>query len=118
MDDRQVIRWFGILALLALTVGCQSGLYAWGTYEESVHALCLNFEEADLQETRAQLDEQLSRLRDHGLPPGPGMYAQLGYLEYLVGNHEVAMGHFNAEKTLYPESTVFMDGLLRRMTAQ
>ncbi|MFT5287899.1 MAG: hypothetical protein ACI8TQ_004087 [Planctomycetota bacterium] len=113
-----MIRLICGLALLVLTASCQSGIYAWGSYEESVYALCHNFEDADLQETCAQLEEQVSRLRDHGLAPGPGMYAQLGYLEYLVGNHEVAAGHFNVEKTLYPESTVFMDGLLRRMAAQ
>ena len=118
MDSRQVSRVLLGLAALLLTASCQSGLYSWGSYEDSVHALCFNFEEADLTETLAHLDEHVSRLRDHGLPPGPGMYAQLGYLEYLAGNQEIAAGHFKAEKGLYPESSVFMDGLLRRMGAQ
>ena len=107
------------LALLMLIASCQSsGLYSWGPYEDSVYALCNDFADSDQTEIRAQLDAHVSRLRDHGLIPAPGMYAQLGYLEYLAGNYELAAGHFNAEKNLYPESAVFMDGLLKRMAAQ
>ncbi len=103
-------------ALGLLLAGCQSSaLYEWGPYEDSVHALCTDFVESDPVEELAGLDLHVSRLAEEDRVPPPGVHAQLGYLEYLAGNADAAVRHFEAEKTLYPESTVFIDGLLRRM---
>lgn len=101
--------------LLLLGASCQSGLYSWGPYEDGAYHLCTDFVDESPVEVLAELDEHISELRDRDRAPAPGMHAQAGYLEYLVGNRDAAVRHFEAEKSLYPESTVFIDGLLRRM---
>ncbi len=45
------------------------------------------------------------------------MHAQLGYLDERTGDHESAVLEFTAERELYPESAVFIDGLLRPASA-
>lgn len=111
-------RAWAAAVLLLVAGGCRSGLYDWGPYEDGVYALCHDFVEADVNEVLAELDEHVAELRASDRFPGPGVHAQLGYVEYLVGNRDAAVRHFEAEKALYPESTVFMDGLLRRIGAK
>lgn len=101
-----------------LLAGCSgdSSLYYWGSYEDSVYALCLDFEGKEgLLAYVDALNADVEALHLEDKAPPPGMHAQLGYLEYMAGNVGAAVRNFEAEKQLYPESTVFIDGVLRRI---
>jgi len=104
-------------ALMLLGGGCggSKGLYDWGPYEASVYALCHDFTDEDLLAQIEALNAHVEGLRAEDRLPAPGVHSHLGYLEYLAGNADAAARNFEAEKDLYPESTVFIDGLLRRM---
>lgn len=106
----------GLLALLL--TGCQGGpLYEWGSYEDSVYRVC---EQPDGFETQAEIERMEALVAkanesERGVPPG--IHAHLGYLYYTIGDVDSAAAAFESEKELYPESVVFIDGLMKRMKA-
>ncbi len=113
----------GVLAGIVMTAaGCQTTLYDWGSYQQSVwltyaqpaengadvgKQIDVLAKEIHQTETRAKAGT-LSRVP-------PGKYAHLGYLYALQGDSVSARQSFEAEKRLYPESATFIDGLLARM---
>jgi len=108
-----------VLALILGASGCADpstpDRYYWGSYEACVGALCRNPSGEHLQEEIRSLSGDIEKARIRGRPVAPGVHAHLGYLYYLSGNYESAALEFTAEKELYPESAVFMDGTLARM---
>jgi hypothetical protein len=65
----------------------------------------------EVQRISDQIDQTI--LDNRAVPPGVRAY--LGYLSYLAGDYAAAEEHFVAEKEHFPESAVFVDGVLRRM---
>ena len=64
----------------------------------------------------AKLSENIEQARAQGKPVPPGVHAHLGYLYFLQGNPSAAQQEFETEKSLFPESAVFVDGLVQRMS--
>jgi hypothetical protein len=95
-----------------------SEIYHWGTYEVCVRDQCHDQGGAKAAELIRSLSADIEKARVEGLVVGPGMHAELGYLYYVTGNYESAALEFAAEKELYPESAVFMDGILGRMAGR
>jgi hypothetical protein len=108
------------LALALLLGGCASedALYRWGSYEDIVRETMLDASAARVADGIRRLSAEIAQARAEGRRVGPGMHAQLGYLEYLSGDREAAVLELTAERELYPESGVFIEGLLRRMKAK
>jgi hypothetical protein len=104
------------LAVTAAAAGCGGGgLYSYGPYEGSVYHVCSDFRESSPAEDIANLSQHLQRTAERDGRVPPGYHAHLGYLHYVVGDAEAARRHLEAEKRLFPESTTFVDGLLRRI---
>ena len=102
--------------LAALLVpGCQLSLYDWDEYEDSVYRMYLDPDAFDIEDEVRRLSDQIDEtiLANRAVPPG--LRAHLGYLTYLSGDHAAAVAHFKTEKKHFPESSVFVDGLLKRM---
>jgi hypothetical protein len=95
-----------------------SEIYHWGNYEECVLDQCHDPGGARAAELIRNLSADIEKARVEGLVVGPGLHAELGYLYYVTGNYESAALEFAAEKELYPESAVFMGGILERMTGK
>lgn len=106
-----------LLALSALT-GCSSPhtLYHWGNYEEQIYS---NYSEPgkltpEQQLTDLENDAQLIQANKSAAPPG--FHAQLGYLYFQTGKTDLALQAFETEKKLYPESSVYMNRLIARLS--
>jgi len=114
MITKKLLQALGV-GLLALT-SCQTpSLYDWGSYEDSVYGVCQTGKEADLDKQILKLSELVEKsIVTHKLIP-PGLHAHLGYLHYLQGDVDAANAAFLAEKEAFPESAVFIDGLISRM---
>jgi len=105
-----------VLMLGILITGCSSvstGGYYWGKYSYTYHALL----KAPSDETRAAHEASLRNIieesREKELRTPPGIAAELGYLLTLrQASEEEVMAYFEMEKTLYPESQVFLERLL------
>lgn len=64
------------------------------------------------------MDAHAAKARAAGQAVPPGFRAHLGLLQLAAGSPDQARGLFEAEKAAFPESSPFMDQLLRRLDAQ
>jgi hypothetical protein len=95
--------------------GCASThqtLYYWGDYQKQVYGHFAK--EKSPEEQIAKLEAGLEKARSSGKPVPPGYNAHLGIL-FALGEHaDQMLKYFEAEKTLYPESTAYIDFLMRK----
>ena len=108
---------FVIVAAGFLLAGCatQKPMYYWGRYEDLVYEMYREPGKATPEAQIAKLGEDMQRAEANGQKVPPGVRAHLGYMYYVQGNLDSAANEFEEEKRTYPEATVFVDGLLRRM---
>lgn len=93
-------------------------LYPWGSYEDLLYRSWIEPGSAPPAEQIDRLVRDLERANSKGQRVPPGVHAHLGYLQYGEGNVTAAIEHFEAEKRAFPESTVFIDGILERLAKQ
>ncbi|MDM1323115.1 MULTISPECIES: DUF4810 domain-containing protein [Acinetobacter] len=102
-------------------VGCASGpksLYSWGTYPQQTYLLLSVPEKTSPQEQIAKLEKDIEKAKAKNAAVPPGLYAHLGLLNLNLNNGPRAVEYFELERQVYPESTVLMDRLLKKMTSQ
>lgn len=119
MSGRRQLTWAAALLCLSLAAcGSTRSLYAWGEYEESVYAVCAEPDAIDVGREVERLVQLVKASAEAKVNVAPGVHAHLGYLYSLQGDLDTATAAFLSEKELYPESTVFIDGLLARIGAR
>lgn len=114
--SRRVLAAAGV-ALAATLAGCATAppqLYHWGDYQRQVYQ-SLNADDTGPQEQLQQLEQQAEKARAKGAALPPGFRAQVGLLMLRLGRDADAAAQFEAEKQAFPESTAYMNFLLRRM---
>ena len=106
------------IAAVAASTGCsqRSTIYDWGRYEQLVYQMYAKPGKADPGTQIVKLTEDIGRTEGRGRRVPPGVHAHLGYLYYTQGQADLAAEQFQIEKELFPESTVFIDGIRARMT--
>ena len=107
-----------VLLGLAFSLACQTPLplYDWGIYEPLLwEGYRAESEDADPASQLARLEEDVQRIVASGGRVPPGVYAHLGFLQFSTGDAAAAREHFLEERELFPESAVFIDGVLARM---
>jgi len=102
---------------VALLAGCQTArpLYFWGNYEGDLYKAYSKPGAIPPQEAIARLEEDIAKAAAAGLPPNPGLHAQLGYYHLESGDVDAARAAFEAEKRLFPESAVLMDRMIGKL---
>ncbi|OTG83850.1 DUF4810 domain-containing protein [Acinetobacter sp. ANC 4648] len=108
----------GGLACLNL-VGCVSApksLYSWGVYPQQSYLMLSIPEKTSPQEQIAKLEKDIEKAKAKNLAVPPGLYAHLGLIYLNIQNAPRAAEYFELERQVYPESTVLMDRLLKKMT--
>lgn len=111
---RSLFIYISILLVIFLS-GCSSKkpLYQWGEYEDLIYRMYVKPGEADPATQVVKLSENIQQMHDAGYRAPPGVHAHLGYMQYLQGNIGMAANEFEMEKNLYPESSVFIDRLIK-----
>ena len=107
-----------LLLLAAILVGCAHrppALYQWGSYEDQIYAMYTDPGKVPLEDQLHALESDYQSMRDSSESAPPGFHAHLGYLYFQTGNIDQALQSFATEKSLFPESTVFMDRLIARI---
>ncbi len=109
-----------LLLLLGTAIfsGCATqkhSLYQWGSYEDQVYAMYNDPGKVSVEQQVINLekDYQVARSTNKSVPPG--YHAHLGYLYFQLGKRDQALQSFVTEKTLFPESTIYMDRLIKRI---
>ncbi|WP_397451289.1 DUF4810 domain-containing protein [Pseudomonas sp. NA-150] len=97
----------------AFLAGCAQQpktLYQWEGYEPQVYQY---FEGESKEAQIIALEGDLQKIRSTNRLAPPGYHAQLGLLYLSAGRDDQMVQEFNTEKTLFPESTAYMDFLLK-----
>ncbi len=101
----------------ALLTGCvaQNSLYYWGNYEDQIHTMYYTPEKAAPELQVINLEAMMEKAKSKGQALPPGFHAHLGYEYALSGQKDKAYEQFMLEKQQYPESTVYMDLLIKQL---
>lgn len=108
---------FTLLAITLFIIGCannQSTFY-WGRYESLIYGMYIEPGSADSTTQISMLVTDIEKAEANGQRIAPGIHAHLGYMYALEGNITQSKAEFLAEKALYPESSVLIDGMMNRL---
>jgi hypothetical protein len=105
-----------ICITVMLFSGCASNdtQYYWGEYENLVYKTHHTPAEVPPSFQIELLQTDIEKAEAAGKPIPPGVYAHLGLMYAANGNKELALVSLTKEKELFPESTRFIDGLIKR----
>jgi hypothetical protein len=112
----------GILlgACVALLAGCAhkapAPLYMWEAFPKMQYDTLLRPGVTPLEQMGA-MEAQAEKARAAGAALPPGFRAHLGMLKLSGGDVDQARQLWQAEKAAFPESTPYMDQLLKRLDA-
>lgn len=108
---------FLVLIVATMLAGCAGKplLYQWGSYEEQVYAMYSDTGRVPIEEQLQDLESDYQKARAADKPVPPGYHAHVGYLYFQMGKVDQALQSFETEKTLFPESAVYMDRLIARI---
>lgn len=107
---------FSVVFAALLVSGCSThqGMYEYADYSESFYGLKKDATPEAAGEWKNTLEESIKRSNARAIRIPPGINANLGYLYLKANDTAKAIVYFKAEKALYPESTVFMDKLIKK----
>jgi len=105
---------------IALLAGCAhkapAPLYMWEAFPKMQYDTLLRPGMAPLEQVGA-MEAQAEKARAAGASLPPGFRAHLGMLKLAAGDADQARQLWLAEKAAFPESTPYMDQLLKRLDA-
>jgi len=104
---------FALLSCVLLTA-CNTApkpLYQWESYQPQVYEY---FKGQASAEQITILERDLQKIRASGNKVPPGYHAQLGMLYASLGKEDQVVQEFETEKELFPESSAYMDFLMRK----
>lgn len=110
-------KWHPLVLLsIFLITGCTTNkdIYYWGEYEQLIHDAYIKPGSADPATQIEKLNADIQKAQGMGKRVAPGIYAHLGFLYAVEGKDSQSKTAFQQEQTLYPESTIFIDGMLNR----
>lgn len=101
---------------LFFVAGCATNkeIYYWGEYEQLIHDAYVLPGSADPQTQIEKLNTDLQKTEELGKKPAPGIYAHLGFLYAIEGRQSESKTALMEERLLYPESEIFIDGMMSR----
>jgi hypothetical protein len=113
--------WLPLVAVGTLLAGCAAQrqtppLYQWDGYQPQVYEYFKG--KTSPQEQIDALEKALQTIRAKGNRPPPGFHAHLGMLYAGVGKDQQAQQEFQAEEQSFPESSTYMDFLLKKFKQQ
>jgi len=106
------------MAVAVLAAGCAQPvkpMYHWEGYQRQVYEH-LKSDGSTPSEQLAVLQAQADKARATGASLPPGFRAHLGLLYLKLGRPDEAREALQAEKVAFPESTQYMDYLLKGLT--
>ena len=108
--------FMGSLLMMLFISGCSTTkepkpLYQWGGYQARLYQYFTK-EDYNSDEQIALLEKTIASAESDQLAIAPGAHAHLGLLYTEAGRVEEGKAQFEKEKTLFPESTQFMNFLI------
>jgi len=112
--NHRLARLAGMCISGGLLAACaqQPTLYSWDSYQPAAYAYLQGDEDPAAEVQAMEKNIETARAHDKALPPG--FHAHLGLLYLQQGQDARAMEQIQSERAAFPESTTFMDFLLRQ----
>lgn len=109
------MKYLCILTVIFVT-GCatNTNMYTWGQYESLIYEFHNGDGSVTPQKQIETLQETIASAVVKNKKVGPGIYAHLGMLYSSVGETDKARAALEQERTLFPESELFINGMLNR----
>lgn len=105
------------LLLIMLIVGCvPPTMYYWGDYSNTLYKYKKDVTPEILDKHKTELMNIISKSNELSLRVPPGINAELGYIFLLQEQNDQAILYLEKEKLTYPESTRFIDDLLKNIS--
>ena len=101
-----------VCMLAGLSACAPQTRFEWGNYEPALYAFYKDTAARSAYETA--LTQAIAAGKKSG-KVAPGLCAELGYMQLEDGNTLAAKASFDEEMTLFPESRVFLVGIIERM---
>lgn len=106
----------GLLVVLFLLGGCiPKQLYNWGAYDGYVYAYIKSPNPESLTVLMRECEKLIEDCGSRNVPP-PGLCADYGFLLIKSGQAEQGKAMLQKEIILYPESKIFIERILNRMS--
>lgn len=112
-----IVKRIGVAAAIAAGMvlsACHTApktMYQWGGYEPQVYQ---HFKGESPDQQIAVLEKDLLAIGAAGNMAPPGYHAHLGMLYAMTGKDALVAPQFETEKKLFPESSAYMDFLLKK----
>jgi len=103
-----------VTALILSGCATNDKLYDYGDYTETYYDLKKETTEENIVEWKEELESIRNDSQDDKKRVPPGISANLGYLSLQQQNYAKAIEYFSYEKSIYPESTAFMNRLIQK----
>ena len=119
MKSAHPLRLVVAVAMGGVLVGCAPApkrLYHWEGFQDQLYEY-FKADRSSPEEQLRILGAQVEKARARGAALPPGFRAHLAMLYLRLGRDGEAMQELEAEKASFPESTRYMEFLLKRMTA-
>lgn len=109
-----VITFIATLFLAACAHNQQNTtMYYWGDYQRLQYQALT--EKNMPEEQIASMEKYFIEASNHNSKPAPGAHAHLGMLYAKIGNRAGAKDQFELEKQAFPESTAYMNFMIKNM---
>lgn len=113
---RHLLSVSAVVLISACANKAQPPLYLWESFPKMQYDTLLQHGIPPLEQTAA-MEAQVEKARATGAALPPGFRAHLGMLKLAAGDADQARQFWRAEKEAFPESTPYMDQLLKRLDA-
>lgn len=108
---------FAILVLIFILTSCnpQKTLYSWGDYQQKSYAYLKNSSDENLEKLIKSYEDLINKQKGSRQTIPPGICADYGYLLVTKGEQEKGIEFLKREIALYPESTVFISRIIKKL---
>ena len=103
-----------VLSLASCTT-TQKPLYSWYNYDTTSYTYLKNSDEKSVQELLKTYETIIQKQQGSRQTPPPGIYADYGFLLLQANRTEQGKEMLLKEMALYPESTIFIERILKLM---
>lgn len=108
--------FISIIIVMLASCTTPKPLYSWDRYEVTSYNYLKNSDEKSIQELIKTYQEIIDNQKgSRGVVP-PGIYADYGFILLQADKTEEGKAMLLKEVTLYPESKIFIDRILKMMT--
>jgi hypothetical protein len=119
MKSAHLLKLGAAIAMVGVLVGCVQAptrLYYWEGFQGQLYEY-FKADSSSPEEQLRILDAQAQKARASGAALPPGFRAHLAMIYLRLGRDGEAKQELETEKANFPESTQYMNFLLKRMTA-